>query len=80
MGETRLPCKECISYAICIGQEEIACDTLEESVNFIQDHEAGWKMINETFPKLKVIRNGIPDRRYCPHRSHYRLALTEAED
>jgi len=72
MEETCLPCIECISYAICISQEEIVCDILEESVNLIKDHEAGWKLLNEVLPKLEIIKNDLPLDRYGPRKIHYK--------
>ena len=73
MEETCLPCKECISYAICIFQREIYCDIVEEKITwFVEHHEATWKILNEVLPKLEILKNDLPPDRYGPRRIHYK--------
>ena len=55
----KYPCKECISYAMCISRERIICSTILDSINSIS--ELNWIEINKVLPKAYSIQyeNGL---------------------
>jgi len=54
-----LPCKECISYAICIGEELILCDEIWsklENCSISSYQERLWTIICQILPNMKRVR------------------------
>lgn len=53
----KCPCKECISYAICITQETIDCQKFMSYANHLTRKypRNQWPQINKIFPKANMI-------------------------
>lgn len=62
----KCPCKECISFAICISKKAVKCDDFNEYTTNIGANYAStngppydiddyWKLVNSILPKLKTI-------------------------
>jgi len=57
----KIPCKECIVYAICKNKHEVKCDMLNTvAFNICTDQKSvakWWDLIHTYLPKLDRIRN-----------------------
>ena len=49
-----LPCKKCISYAMCINRKRIACDRILNFLSLNRPH-VNWNEINITLPKVNSL-------------------------
>ena len=50
----KYPCKQCISYAMCISRELIICNTLLDSIENM--NEFNWTEINKILPEVYSIQ------------------------
>jgi len=56
MSIPKCPCKECISFAICITQTIVDCREFMSYTNKMADeHNARWEEINEVFPNAIMV-------------------------
>jgi len=68
----KIPCHECISFAICKHQKHIKCSLVWEVlwVDSATSHEALFKEISKVLPKSITVEKdgfGIVVHKYAPH-------------
>jgi len=60
----KCPCKECISYAICVNKRSIICDNLREYISYLNQelNLPPREEIIKYFPKLEVVYREVDTR------------------
>jgi len=56
-----LPCKKCISYAMCIHRKKIVCNKI---LDFLSEerHNVNWHEINQTLPKADSLQYEVESK------------------
>lgn len=68
---SQIPCKECISYAICKPKREIQCDILDSYTDeyWENNDENFWNSLRTILPNLSVISKPR-ERTFFLHHDH----------